>query len=303
MRYLITLLLLITLGSLKSQAACIRYLNLSVYHTIADTTDTTSKKQSASLGVSYGSDASFFGRTNEVKYPFYTTDFIYNTKSGFFVYGSAWKVFGSKPTLDEIDLGAGYSYKLSKKFSGTFSYTKFLFSDSTQILKSASSNDIDWKNTFDWKVLKSSVTLDYLFGKSNDFFVTISNSHYFESSFSVFDAKDYITFTPSFNIILGTQNFVQRFSHDHNFFGDADDRNPANNSYVPPPPPPNETDYQNANRNFNILNYNIKIPVAYNRPHYTIEASYKYSIPVNVQGFLTTTNQSFFNLTFYYVFY
>ena len=79
---------------------------------------------------------------------------------------------------------------------------------------------------------------------------------------------------------------------------------PDNNNYVPPPPtPPNEADYQNANRNFTMLDYNIRIPIAYNRPHYTIEASYKYSIPVNVQGFLTTTHQSFFNLTFYYDFF
>jgi hypothetical protein len=211
-------------------------------------------------------------------------------------------VIGSKPNFDEFDLGFGYSYKFAKKFSGSLSYTKFLFNEDTQILKSASSNDINFKNTFDWKVLKTGVTLDYLFGKSDDFFVTISNSHYFESSFGVFDNKDYLTFTPSFNMILGTQNFVQRFSKDHNYFGNTG-QGGSPGMYVPPPQPPSESDYQSANRNFTMLNYNIKIPLAYNRPHYTLEASYKYSIPVNVQGYLTTQRQSFFNLTFYYVFY
>lgn len=301
MRYITALLFLINMGSADAFAKATHYLRFNELKLRADT-DTTSKKQSTSVGISYGSDASFFGRTNQVKYPFYTADVIYNTKFGMFVYGSAWKVVGSIPAVDEFDLGLGYSYKLSKRFQGSISYTKFLFNEDTQILKSASSNDINFKNTFDWKVLKSSVTMDYLFGKSDDFFVTISHSHYFESSFGVFDKKDYLTFTPAFNIILGTQNFVQRFSKDHNYFGDMEPGQGGTN-YVPPPIPPNENDYRNANRNFTLLNYNFKIPLAYNRPHYTLEASYKYSIPVNVQGYLTTKNQSFYNLTFYYVFY
>lgn len=298
MRHIIALLFLVTSGWVNTFAATAHYFNPG--RMVADT-DTTSKKQSASIGVSYGSDASFFGRTNQTKYPFYTTDFIYNTKFGLFVYGSAWKVVNSAPVIDETDLGIGYSYHPTKKFQGSISYTKFLFDKNTQILKSASSNDINFNNSYNWKILKTGVIMDYLFGKSDDFFVTLSNSHYFESSFGVFDNKDYLTFTPAFNIILGTQNFVQRFSKDHDFFHDAD--NNASPAAPPPPPPPNEDDYSKANRSFNILDYNIKIPIAYNRPHYTIEASYKYSIPVNVQGYLTTRNQSFFNLTFYYVFY
>jgi hypothetical protein len=301
MRYIIVLLFLITWSLANTFAATAHYAKLGAYSMRMDT-DTTSKKQSLSVGVSYGSDASFFGRTNQTKYPFYTADIIYNTKSGFFVYGSLWKVISSLPTLDEVDLGAGYSYKLSSKFKGSISYTKFLFNNNTQILKSASSNDINFNNSYNWKILKTGITMDYLYGKSDDFFVTVSNSHYFESSFGVFDDKDYLTFTPAVNVILGTQNFVQRFSRDHDFF-DGTTTGTVPPGTVPPPPPPDEDDYRKANRNFTALDYNIKIPIAYNRPHYTLEASYKYSIPVNVQGFLTTRHQSFFNLTFYYVFY
>ena len=301
MRYLAALLLIIITSPIRAFTGNMHYLKVNKFYFKADT-DTVAKKASGSIGVSYGSDASFFGRSNENKFPFYTTDAIYNTKFGMFGYASIWKVFGSIPAIDEFDLGLGYSYKFSKKFQGSFSYTRFFFNDQTQILKSASSNDFNWKNTYDWKILKTGVITDYLFGKSSDFFVTISNSHYFESKFSVFDDKDYLTFTPAFNMILGTQNFVQRFSRDHNYFGDTG-ADSSNGNYVPPPIAPNESDYQNANRNFTMLNYNFRVPIAYNRPHYTIEASYKYSIPVNVQGFLQTTHQSFFNLTFYYVFF
>jgi hypothetical protein len=55
----------------------------------------------------------FFGRTGPVKYPFVTADLIYNTKSGIFLYGSAFKVLGYAP-VDEVDVGGGYFYKFSK---------------------------------------------------------------------------------------------------------------------------------------------------------------------------------------------
>ncbi|MGZ3763338.1 MAG: hypothetical protein ACXVB0_12685 [Mucilaginibacter sp.] len=257
-------------------------------------TDSLEKKRSISAGISYGSDASFFGRTGPVKYPFLNTDVIYNSKSGVFVYGSAYKVLGSSPTIDETDLGAGYLYNLSSKFSGNISYTRFFFDRNALIIKSASSNDINLKNTYDWKFLKSSVILDYLFGESSDFFVTINNSKYFETNWSIFDDQDYLSFTPSINIILGTQNFVQKYSMNHPGRFDYDDR-------INPPIGPEK--YAGDNSKFNALNYSFKIPVAYNRPHYTVEFAYKYSIPVNVEGILKNHRESFYNLTFYYVFY
>ncbi len=255
--------------------------------------DTLIRKRSVSAGISYGSDASFFGRTGPVKYPFLNTDVIYNTKSGVFVYGSAYKVLGSTPTIDETDLGAGYLYRLSSKFSGNVSYTRFIFDRNALIIKSASSNDINLNNSYDWKILKSTVTMDYLFGESSDFFVTISNSKYFETNWSIFDDKDYLSFNPAINIILGTQNFVQKYSMNHP--GRLDDDIIG--------PPINPENYAGRNSEFNVLNYSFKIPIAYNRPHYTFEFSYKYSIPVNVEGILKNHRESFYNLTFYYVFY
>jgi hypothetical protein len=260
---------------------------------VADT-DTVVKKRSISAGVSYGSDASFFGRTGPVKYPFLNADVIYNSKSGVFVYGSAYKVLGSIPTVDEVDVGAGYFYHLSSAFSGNASYTRFIFDRNALIIKSASSNDVNLNNSYDWKIFKSSIILDYLFGESDDFFVTINNSKYIETNWSIFDDKDYLSFNPGINIILGTQNFVQKYSQNHpGRLGD----------YQPIGPPINPSKYFAHNSDFDMLNYSFKIPIAYNRPHYTFEFSYKYSIPVNVEGILMNHKESFYNLTFYYVFY
>lgn len=257
-------------------------------------TDTLVRKQSVSVGITGGSDASFFGRTSPKRYRYYTADMIYNAKSGFFGYGTIWKVSGSYPTLDEIDLGGGYVYHIAKKLSGSVSYTHFFFNRNAQIIKSLSTNDIDLKSTYDFKLFKSSVSFDYLFGKASDVFVTPSLFKYYETKFSIFDDKDYLSFTPGISMILGTQNFVEHYSDNERDDPDSDNGYGHNIDNL-------HTAF--ANRQFNVLNYSFKLPIAYNRPHYTFEASTKYSIPVNAEGAIRNRKELFFNLTFYYLFY
>jgi hypothetical protein len=291
MKYFFVSLFFIICNGANAAAARYSLFTNGASHITADT-DTVFRKSSISLGANYGSDIQFFGRTGPVTYPYLSTDAIYNFKSGFFVYGSAVQVIGYYPLIDEVDLGTGYLYKYSKTFSGSISYTRFLFTkDAAQVIKSASSNDINFKNSFDWKFAKSSVIFDYLFGDANDYFVTLNTSKYIETDWSVFDDKDYLSFNPTISAIFGTQNFVGRYSSEHLV---------PNGPYIPGlDSPPPFLRYNNGR--FNALNYSVKIPIAYNRPHYTFEASWKYSIPVNVEGALKNRHEVFFNLTFYYL--
>jgi hypothetical protein len=176
------------------------------------------------------------------------------------------------------------------------SYTHFFFMNGAPpVIMSASSNDFDFKNAYDWKWVKTSATFDYLFGQANDYFVTLNISKYIEPSWGVFDDKDYLSFNPSVSMIMGTQNFVGRFSSENEGELDNDDDIRGLDS----PPPFNHFD----NGRFNVLNYSFKLPIAYNRPHYTFEASWKYSIPLNVEGSLHNHRELFFDLTFYYLFF
>ena len=294
MKYYLVLLLIIT-GTAANAASLEPMLyKYAKKRTVADT-DTVFRKRSISVGVNYGGDVQFFGRTGPINYPFLSTDVIHNTKTGFFVYGSAVKVIGYDPLVDEVDLGTGYFYKYNKKVTGTISYTKFLFMKAAaDVIKSASSNDINFKNSFDWKIAKTSVTADYLFGKSSDFFLTFSTSKYIESTWSIFDDQDYISFNPTISVIFGTQNFVGKYSRDYIYKF-------ALYSIAEPLEGSPERPYNNGK--FNALNYSLKLPIAYNRPHYTLEASWKYSIPVNVEGELKNRHEVFFNMTFYYLFF
>ncbi len=296
MKYFFILLFLIIGNAVNAAALKFPVVPGGVGRIIADT-DTVIRKKSISVGANYGSDFQFFGRTGPVTYPYLSMYAIYNFKSGFFVYGSPVQVIGYYPLIDEIDLGGGYLFKYSKKFSGAISYTRFLFNkDAAQVIKSASSNDINFKNSFDWKLAKSSLEFDYLFGDANDYFFTVNTSKYIETDWGVFDDKDYLSFNPTISAIFGTQNFVGRYSSEHL------DRLDVYNGLIPGlDAPPAFPSYNNGR--FNALNYSVKIPIAYNRPHYTFEASWKYSIPVNVEGQLKNRHEVFFNLTFFYLFF
>ena len=296
MKYFCLIIILFSCNALYAAPAnSCPFVRDTVLKAKADTTDTIVKKASVSAGISYGSDVQFFGRTGPIKYPYVSADAIYNTKNGFFLYTYGLKVLGYNPLFDEIDLGGGYLYHYTRQFTGTVSYTHFFFNrDAAQVIRSASSNDINWKNTYDFKLFKISAVGDYLFGDEDDIFLTLNAAKHFESRFSIFDDKDYLTLDPTVSAIMGTQNFVQRYTTDHAYRLDLDD------IFVDNPSSPRQA---SDNSEFNMLNYSFKIPIAYNRPHYTIEASYKYSIPVNVEGILRNHKESFYNLTFYYIFY
>jgi hypothetical protein len=291
MKYLRILILIAVCSPASAAELLHRYLDFRhTDYTVKDT-DTIIRKRSMSVGINYGSDAMFFGRVGPITYPYFSTDVVYNFKSGFFVYGSALRLVGYDTSVDELDVGGGYLYHPTRQFSGAVSYNRFIFNKEERIIESATSNDVNWKNSFDWGPVKSTATLDYLFGKSSDFFITVTHSKYFETKSNIFDDKDYLSFNPGFSFIIGTQNFVERYSLDHQ------ERLNAVNIYKFGP----SSDFNNGR--LNMLNYSFKVPIAYNRPHYTFEVSYKYSIPVNVEGALQNKHESFVNASFFYVFY
>lgn len=296
MRYFFAPLLFIQIHCTQNAAAACHFVfNRNDKHLLADT-DSIFRKRSVTTGVNYGSDVQFFGRTGPITYPYISTDAIYNFKNGIFIYGSGVKVLGYNPLIDEVDLGTGYLYHYSKKFSGSISYTRFIFNkDAAYVIKSASSNDVNFKNSLDWTIAKSSVVFDYLFGKENDYFVTLNTSKYIETSWSIFDDKDFLSFNPTISAIFGTQNFVGEYASSYRYRFDI------NNPPLPPENPSPQHVYNNGR--FNALNYSFKLPIAYNRPHYTFEAAWKYSIPVDVDGALKNRHEVFFYLTFYYVFF
>src|SRR5476649_1283768 len=100
MRYLVLLLFLIICNTLSAAGLKLPFIADKPVRLVADT-DTVFRKRSVSVGVNYGSDIQFFGRTGPFTYPFLSTDAVYNAKTGFFLYGSAVQVLGYDEIADE----------------------------------------------------------------------------------------------------------------------------------------------------------------------------------------------------------
>ena len=89
MRRLLIIFLVISGSAVSAAATAIMPLSIAHGRITADT-DTVARKASVSLGVNYGSDVQFFGRTGPIKYPYMAGDAIYNFKSGFLFMARWW---------------------------------------------------------------------------------------------------------------------------------------------------------------------------------------------------------------------
>ncbi|MCH5716137.1 hypothetical protein [Niabella hibiscisoli] len=118
--------------------------------------------------------------------------------------------------------------------------------------------------TFNYEhVLNTSISVDYSFGKQQDFFVSLSNS----KEFRLNTDRDRHIFasTPQVTIVAGTQQFYETYLVER-----------KNNGKGKGAPPSREE--SRSYDQFGVLSYNFKLPLSYNRASYLVEAAYQLSL-------------------------
>jgi len=287
----------------------------------ADTTD-SSKISVLSTGVSYGNTANYYGQTTARKLPYISTDLSYQSKFGFYLAGSAIKLVDVGPAFSEVDIAVGYSKDITKNLGASASYTRFFFAKDSPLPQSVNPNTVSLGLTYDFKWFNSGLNGDYVFGSikddqgknMKDFYLSLTNSKEITLG-SIIRNKDYITISPSISLIGGTQVLkdsilIEKPKGNNNKLNGKGSGNTL--ALIPPievpdPIPPkkgkvvgNKYIYSTT---FNYITSAIKLPLAYNRAHYTVEAAYQLSVPnKNFEG-IVHENQSFFTLSFTYLFY
>lgn len=242
------------------------------------------------LGASWGNNSSFLGRYQAERLPFYAIDATYKAKSGFWLSGMGYHIPNTNNTIDELDLMAGWSFDLSRRWDASVYYSRFFFSAESPLLKAATANALSARLALDWGWVYSQLTSSLTFGGSSDFFLVLDNSRYFELP-RLFHKKDYVSIEPKISLIAGTQTFVEQYT--------ASQPVPI---FSPSPGPgrPGSGGTQtreHASTSFNLLTYELAVPVGYTFKKLTLEATPRYSIPVNqlegdaseAQFFLTTS--------------
>lgn len=256
--------------------------------------DSTGKKtRTLFFGLTYGSNSSFLGRYQTEVLPYYSADMSYKSKSGFFLSVLAYDINNSLTFLDEVDVMAAWNIDISKRVDASVFYTRYFFTESTELIKASVANTASASMGLDWSFLYSKITGHYIFGGTHDFFLVIDNSRYVEFP-QIFRRDDYIALDPKISIITGTQTFVDThyISQGTPLMrpGNAPSRgNPGSGGGGT-----NSSTTETSQTIFNVLSYEFSLPVSYNTGRWSFEITGRYAIPVNLLEGDTSVPSFFF---------
>jgi hypothetical protein len=251
--------------------------------------DSTRKKNRAIfLGLTYGSNSSFLGRYQMEILPYYLAEISYKSKTGLWLSLFGYNINNSLTVVDEVDVMAGWNVDLSKRVDASVFYTRYFFTESTELIKASVANTATASLGLDWSYIYSKMTCHYIFGDTHDFFLVIDNSRYIEFP-ETFHKGDYLSMEPKISIITGTQTFVDT----HYINQGAPLVRPPGRGGQGSGGAPSPT-ARSSQTTFNILSYEFILPLAYNTGKFSFELNGRYSIPVNLLEGDTSAPQFFF---------
>jgi len=264
---------------------------------VAATTDTTETKASLTLGITYSNDASYYGQRAQEKNPYIAAGATYRFKSGIYISGLAYRLLNDTGAfVSASNIGGGIAFKVSKKLSADLGYNHTFYPSYSPLLQASSPDNASAGLTYEnW--LTTSATLDLAFGKTTDLFFTLGISK--QLSLGSIGKKDVITLTPGFDVVAGTQHFYQSYITEKKL------RDSLLGVLVPPifgQPPAEDNITTTTTTKVNLLSYNFKFPLAYNRTNYMLEASYQLSILSKDAETGAGSANSFLSVSFYYQF-
>ncbi len=273
------------------------YIAITLYSNFCfSQTDSVPSKASLTLGTVYANNANYYGQKAAESTPYIALAANYKLKCGFYFSALTYKLLNDKISgVSASSLGAGFNFKLAPQVTADISYSHSFYSNYSPLLQASNADNASISFTRSgW--LNISVAGDYAFGTTNDGFVTGALS----KSINLFSigTRDIVTLTPSADVVAGTQHFYESYVKEQKL---RDDVLGIISSPFTGGTPPNTTTTV-AKTSFNLLSYNLKLPLAYNRAHYVIEAAYQLSVLSSEARTGAGNKNSFATLSFYYQF-
>lgn len=268
-------------------------------------TDTTTtgdtKKVTLTAGAAYANDVSYYGMKAEESMPYIAASASLRLPFGLYFTGTGYRLLNdSGRVLSATAAGIGYAFNLTKKLTADLSYSHTFFPEYSPFLQAANADNASASLKYEYW-MSTGVNVDYHFGKQQDVFVTLSTEKQISLG-SIFKGKDLVTLTPLVEVTGGTQRFYQTYVKEKllrdSLLG-----------ILPLPGIGNITGGRTESESttgstteFNLLSCNLKIPLAYNRTHYMIEAAYQASLLSSKAETGAGKLNSFLSFSFYYQF-
>lgn len=265
--------------------------------TVVPATDSILPKSTLTIGAVYANNASYYGQKSQDKTPYAALAATYRFKSGFYVSGLTYKLLNDKSSsVSAASLGAGVNFKLAENITADLSYSHSFYPAYSPLLQAGNADNASLSLTHEsW--LNINLSGDYAFGKANDAFATggISKSI---NLFSI-GKKDIVTINPSADVVAGTQHFYQTYVTEQKL---RDSLLGIILTPVTGTPSQGSNSKTVSKTSFDLLSYNFKLPLAYNRSHYVLEAAYQYSVLSKQAQSDPGKANSFLTFSFYYQF-
>jgi hypothetical protein len=253
----------------------------------------SAKKITLTLAALYNSNISYYGQVTTEKMPYVLANATLRLPMGLYFSAGAYQLFNYGNGLSEADLGIGYEHEFNEKISIGIAYTRSFFPANSPLLQASNENNLNASITYIWPWLTTEFNADYAFGKQQDVFLSLNNSKEIELG-TLFNDKNFLTFTPGVEIVAGTRHFYETYIAEKIKRNQGRGKGASKISTV-------ETSLVPTN-SFNLLAYNFKLPITLSRAKYMAEVSYQFSILGAKENAEVKTNQSFFGLAFYYQF-
>jgi hypothetical protein len=287
-KFILFFILLLVIGIRQSAVAFSNTNNDSTKTNIDD----TSAERIYTVGLDYGSNQAFKGRSTGQKQPYYTPNFNYQAPSGFYVYLSFTNVITSKKdtteqsmeardhSIDEWQINPGYNFKIGKKTDASINFTHYFIKD-TALITAGIKNNIDYYMDHDFTFVNGKLIFDLDLGTQTDFSVALELYHSFDIDNLLTEDNDELSFIPGATLTAGTQNFYVKKEAP---------RHPRLSRVT-------------TTTQFNIIAFDFILPLSYNIGDFTIMPAWNYTAALNQPAGLQTKPFGYFTVSLTYDFY
>lgn len=240
------------------------------------------KKSYFKLSASYLSNAVYYGRKDSFAVPYITPTISYYDKSGFYIEGSlSYLSTAGASGFDAGAISAGYEFNSSnEKLSGAVYASKYFTSTSSFSVHGEVNSELAASLDYNTGPVTINSGADISFASKTDFGVNLGLSHNFG-----FD-DDHLGITPTFLFNAGTQKFYEDYYTKRKFSAKRKRRQTTNSNAI---------QVIVVAKKFAILDYELSLPINYDKAKWGLFFTPTYSLPVN--GFQYSINNGLTNRT------
>lgn len=226
------------------------------------------------ISTSYNNDIVFLGRKSSLKAPYITAQAGFYHKSGLFINGAvSYLASSAEKRIDLFTPTVGYDFYW-KKFSTGISVAKYFYNNKSYTSKSALAGSLNVYADYNFDIVEVYVNSAAYFSNTTDFILGLGVSHTF------YTAGDNLKFIPSVYLNAGTQNYYGNYSNNNRFGRHMLDGGSSGSIRTG----------MMGGSGFNVLDYELSIPVSYTLNKFQFSFIPVFAIPVNAA--IITNNQN-----------